>query len=203
MGMNLENIKWLEAEDNPYGLRVLDCRDVTSKLVSSSQDQSVVDQFLHLRSQSVDRVSDQLPEDAVTIPCSLEYPSMDSLSDGLNYLAEMMEDKWDILHKDEHLYFMRSWTGHLIFRAHLVIDSDSVKVDRIRAAASMLTEELTYNICQVDFLIKSHLYRREVPHPIPVELPDTPSDIVLFSFSQYGRWAFFASYENTAVLRIR
>ncbi|MBN1266504.1 MAG: hypothetical protein JXA25_13490 [Anaerolineales bacterium] len=202
MSFDFSSVNWVEADQNPYGLRMLDCRSVTSNLVSSSQDQAVVDQFLLLRSQQAERLTGQAPEDSVTLPCSLQYPSMDKLPNGLNYRAEVLEDKWDILHTGEYLYFLRSWTGHLVFRAHLLPAEDSLQVDWIQVEANMLTEETSYSICQVDFLIKSHLYRREVPHPVPVELPDELSDVVLFSFSQYGRWAFYASYEYTAAVRL-
>jgi len=202
MEIDFSSVRWLEAGQNPFGMRVLDCRSVTTHLIASSQDQSVADRFLTLRRQDPAELAGSAPEDAVTLPCALRYPDPAALPDGLDYRAQVMEDKWDIFQLGDTLLFLRSWTGHQIFQAHIMTSGDDLVVDSIRAAAGILTAEPDYTIAQVDFLIKTHLYRREVPHPLPVELPEDVANLVLYSFSQYGRWAYYGSYENTAALHI-
>jgi len=38
--------------------------------------------------------------------------------------AKKMEDKWYIFFKDDHLHFLRSWTGLEIYRAEIVKEKD-------------------------------------------------------------------------------
>jgi hypothetical protein len=202
MEIDFKNVKWVEADQNPYGMRILDCRSVTGHLISSSQDRNVVDRFLLQRSFDPELLKGEMPADAQVISANLVYPDPDITEYGLYYSADVMEDKWDIFHAGEHLYFLRSWTGNLIFRAHISSMDATLSVDSVEVSGDMRSGNERYSICQVDFLIKSHLYRREVPHPLPGELPDDPSALVLFSFSQYGRWAFYGSFEDTSTVRI-
>lgn len=202
MKMDLSGVRWLEADENPYGIRVLDCRSVTGKLVSSSSEEGVVDRFLALRRYDYEQLDGRVPDNPVPLDCNLVYPEAEGFNEGLHFTAEVMEDKWDIYHVGEYLYFLRSWTGMLVFRAHIPGQEGAMAVDSIQVSAGVLSGEPLYSICQVDFLIKSHLYRREVPHPLPLELPEDPASLVLFSFSQYGRWAFYGSYDDTSSIRI-
>jgi len=202
MEIDFKHVKWIEADQNPYGMRILDCRSVTANLISSSQDSDVVDRFLLQRSFDPELLKGEIPAEAQTISANLVYPDPAILENGLYYCADVMEDKWDIHHVGKYLYFLRSWTGNLIFRAHLLSVEGSLTIDSVEVSGDMRSNNLNYSVCQVDFLIKSHLYRREVPHPLPAELPDDPSALVLFSFSQYGRWAFYGSFEDTSTVRI-
>ena len=47
--------------------------------------------------------------------CTAQKPGQSR--DGPLFVARQMEDKWDIYLYDGHLYFARSWTGELVFRA--------------------------------------------------------------------------------------
>ncbi len=202
MEIDFKDVKWIEADQNPYGMRILDCRSVTGLLVSSSQDKFAVDRFLLQRSFNPDLLKGEVPVNAQVIPASLVYPDPAIAENGLYYSADVMEDKWDIYQVGEYLYFLRSWTGSVIFRAHISSMDGTLYVDSVEVSGDMRSSNPDYSVCQVDFLVKSHLYRREVPHPLPDELPDDPSALVLFSFSQYGRWAFYGSFEDTSTVRI-
>jgi hypothetical protein len=37
---------------------------------------------------------------------------------------------------------------------------------------------------------------------LPRDYPDDERAIALYSFSEYGRWAFFASFEDTTAVRV-
>jgi hypothetical protein len=113
-----------------------------------------------------------------------------------------MEDKWDIYLYNGYLFFARSWTGDLIFRAKISFTSTQANITSVDADAEVASRNPDYIVQQVDFLVKSHLYKREVPHPLPADLPNEVQPIALYSFGQYGRWASFATYEDTSQIRI-
>lgn len=107
-----------------------------------------------------------------------------------------MEDKWDICLYDNTLYFARSWTGELWFRAIIEVDGVGLRVTRIDAKGDDFADRKPFAIRVVDFLIKSHLLGFEVPHPLPSDLPDDPETITTYSFQWYGRRGLFATCDD-------
>ncbi len=49
----------------------------------------------------------------------------------------------------------------------------------------------------VNYLILSHALNLLVPHPVHPDIPDDPEQIARDSFTRFGQWGVFASYENT------
>jgi hypothetical protein len=135
-----------------------------------------------------------LPEDHIEIPCSLLYEYGGETADGVLFKSAVMEEKWDIYLYDSLVYFCRSWTGSLTLVAELKPTQDSLRVSRVWASSP---EEPAFAVQQVDYLIKSHLYKLRVPHPLPIVLQNEPKAVALYSFSQYGRICCFGSFEST------
>jgi hypothetical protein len=193
-------LRWIEAADNPFGIRVLDCRPVVLGLVSTTTDPDIARRFLTLRSSTGTEHFGQVPDDAIHSDCDLTYPAEERPSDGPLFVADEMEDKWNIYLYSDYLYFTRSWTGVLVSRARLMLDGaaahvDIVDVDRNTAADAALA------VRHVDYLIKSHIYRTASPHPVPLTMQNE-RDIALYSFSTYGRRGQFASYEDTTRVKV-
>lgn len=197
----LSELRWLEGADSPFGIRVLDCRSVAFGMVSTTGDPAVAQRFVELRSSVGIEHLGQVPHDAIHSECDLIYPVDGSFSEGPVFVADEMEDKWDIYLHSDYLYFARSWTGVLVSRARLKLVGlaayvDMVDVDRNTAEDAQLATR------HVDYLIKSHLYDRVAPHPLPSTMPPIERDIALFSFSLYGRRGQFASYEDTIGVKV-
>jgi hypothetical protein len=193
-------LRWLEAADNPFGIRVLDCRPVVLGLVSTTTDPAIARRFLELRSSTGTEHLGHVPNDAIHSESDLTYPVEEHPSDGPLFVADEMEDKWNIYLHSDYLYFTRSWTGVLVSRAQLMLDGSGahvriVDVDRHTAADAALA------VRHVDYLIKSHIYNMASPHPVPLTM-QIERDIALYSFSMYGRRGQFASYEDTTRVKV-
>jgi hypothetical protein len=193
-------LSWIEADQNPFKVRILDCRSVALSMISTAAQFKVVASFSQLRQSTGEQHIGKVPENTLHVPCSLHYPQGAS-ADGPLFVAEKMEDKWDIYLYDNHIYFARSWTGQLIFRAAIEFNADETVITAIDADAAMSNTKDMDNIQslvarQVDYLVLSHLYKAAVPHPIPLDFPNDPREIALYSFSQYGNHALFATYED-------
>jgi hypothetical protein len=197
-----EKLTWLDKTSNPFGVLCLDCRIFTRSMISTTKDPKVAARFNELRKSTGEQYVGKFPSNMVTVPCILAYPNHGDRKDGPLFLAKVMEDKWDIFLYNSYLYFTRSWTGDLVFRAMISITGSLVDITFIDADAQAASQNPTYIVQQVDFLIKSHLYKHEVPHPLPADLANEIQHIALFSFSQYGRWASFGTYEDTTQIRI-
>lgn len=107
-----------------------------------------------------------------------------------------MEEKWDIYLYGDRNYFCRSWTGELCFVAEFSTTGSEIVISRIWAAKELAKPDGRFAIQQVDYLIKSHLFKRTVPHPIPESLPREPEGVGAYSFGRYGHLCCFATYED-------
>lgn len=85
------------------------------------------------------------------------------LRDGPVFRAREMEDKWDVDFLAGKLYFSRSWTGSLELVGLTGENTATLDISAIHAAA-LDREELETAVRDVDFLVKTYLFGREVPH---------------------------------------
>jgi hypothetical protein len=196
-------LEWIAAQDtrNPYQMRVLDCRPIVSSYTSTTQDPAVAQHFAQ-RDRSGVAYRGQSTERSLLIDSDLTYPLPDAgLPEGPLFVATEMEDKWDIFHFGQQLYFVRSWTGHLTALGWIRPGADIFTLEQIEVNSQGVQGDRNFAIRQVDFLIKSHILNLSVPHPIMPTMGDDPQQIALSAFSLYGRRGEFASFEDT--LRVR
>ena len=129
-----------------------------------------------------------------------------------------MEDLWNIYHSEGYLYFFRSWSNDLRYRAKIEISQRALQVTSLQVAGQVipnaphvaalnkadrwLEDDPELPLRQVDFLIKSHMFRFEAPCPLPKSVSDDTGHIGHYVLAEYGRWGGFASHEDTSLYRI-
>ncbi len=187
-------LRWLSPQENPFRIEILDCRPFALTMMALSQDQDIAARFLQLRRSYGEELRGSRPEGARSIACQLAYPYQGEVQDGAVFKAETMEDKWDIYLNDGYLYFARSWTGELVFRARVDFQPALARLTAIETARP---NEDAFLVQQVDYLIKSHLFRREAPHPLPQDFGRDAEKLAVYSFSEYGRRGLYGSLANT------
>jgi hypothetical protein len=195
-----QQVAWIDAEQSPYKVRVLDCRSVCGRMLSSTKDPAIVARFVQLRASRGEEYRGQVPTNCLHAPCDLRYRSEGKILDGPFFKAKTMEDKWDIYVYDGSVYFVRSWRGELSFRAKWETLPGEVVISSIDADSVPINADMALAIRQVDFLVKSHILRREVPHPLPADFTQDLQAIVIYSFANFGRSASFATYADTTLL---
>ncbi len=191
------DLKWLDRDQNPYNIRCLDVRSFTTVMISTAADQRQALKFKELRRSNGDHLIGTTPDEASHIDCQLRYPHQGATRDGALFMAKEMEDKWDIFLFEGRLYFTRSWSGVLVYRAAISFMETQAIVSEIDSLQVGVQGGAWLAICAVDFLVKSHLYRREAPHTVPPSVPDDDMGIAAYSFREYGRWASYATFEDT------
>lgn len=188
---------WLHADENPFGVETLDCTPVTQEYVSTSGDPSIAESYARLRTSTGEEYRGIQPKEAVRIDCNLVYPHEDQEhQEGAVFKSEQMEDKWDIYHYDRRFFFVRSWTGQLVYVAELSFQQDRVGVFSILRQGAFEESE-GHTIRVVDYLIKSHIYRIPAPHPLPADLDRDPQSLALYSLQMYGRRCQFGTFGET------
>jgi hypothetical protein len=189
-----ENLEWLEASANPFGIDVIDCSPVTKTMVSTTADPNIAATYTRLRSSLGEEYRHRGQELENSVDCRLAYPCSEPLDDGPLFKSLEMEDKWDIYLYDSTLYFARSWTGDLGYCAEVTFVGGEMVVSRVRFAAG---QDASFASRSVDFLIKSHVFGVQVPHPLPPDLETDSMTIAMFSFSSFGRRCAYGSYDDT------
>ncbi len=195
-------LRWLERDQNPFNMRCLDVRSFTTTMVSTAADRSQAAKFLELRKSHGEQHIGKSPENPANIDCQLIYPHQGATRNGALFLAKEMEDKWDIFLWDGCLLFARSWTGILVYKAKIDFMETQAIISDIESLRVGVQGGAWVAIAAVDYLVKSHLYRREAPHTIPPTIPEDELGIAAFSFKEYGRYASYASFEDTTRVHI-
>lgn len=191
---------WYEADDNEniFGLKILDIRSFTQNVLTTTKDPKIAENFAILAKSKGEQYKDQFPENHTTINCNLKYTCRGA-DTGSIYRAPEMEIKWHIFYHGDFFFFVRSWSGELVHRAHVSFDNDFViirAIDTTKKELRFVDNELI--IREVDFIIKSHLFNILTPHPVSKEMiKEEPLRIAIASFSLYGKMACYASAEDT------
>jgi hypothetical protein len=193
---------WMDAEDNQFKLRILDCRPILKDYTSWTENQVIAERMAKLDFEAPEVYREKSPQGAKEIHCNLRYPRPDKVDEGRIFTASIMEDKWNIYFLEGYLYFVRSWTGDLIYRAKVDFASNEAIVSMVEASSTTAEPDSLLVLGQVDFLIKSHLFKAITPVPIPTSVPSNPKEIVAYSTVFCGRWALYASYEDTTKFRL-
>lgn len=198
----MAHVRWLAAGENPFGVELLDCQVFAGAMISVTSDPAVGDSYGSLRHSNGSEYRGGSPKGARTCPCNLHYPHTGESHDGPLFKAEVMEDKWDIYLYDGPLYFARSWTGDLEYRAAIELQEGGATIRAVEARRELVEAQPAYPVAAVDYLIRSHLFRQPTPHPLPEGYGhDQAQRLALFSFSQYGRFGLFGAFGDTTVLR--
>jgi hypothetical protein len=189
-----DGLAWLEADESPFGRRVLDCRQIAETFQSASQSLDAIRFFGSPESKSGEHLVGRHPDSPIRIRCELTYPLDMPLPEGPIFLARAMEEKWNIYHFCSSLYFARSWTGDLNYVASLAPSPTELRVTEVEAWPGNVLGDDQMAVEQIDFLIRSHLFGQVVPHPAPA-LPSKKA-IAMWSFSQYGKRGLFAAVKD-------
>jgi len=198
---HLPDLKWLEPPTSPFPFRCLDVRSFSAQMIAEPADTRAIERFTTLRNSSGGHVVDRKPKAEIRVPCELSYPYNGNSTDGALYKAARIDEKWDIFLIADRLYFSRSWTGELVYLADVRFSFDRVVVQAVWAAGRSLKEGAIQVACDVDFLIKSHLFRRAAPFHIPSSIPEDDYAAATYGFSAFGRFASYATREDLRALK--
>lgn len=197
------NLHWIEADDNPWGVRLLDCRPVSMVWTSTTTDPAIAQSFVDLRSANgqAHLVAEPLPE---KVAGGFSMPVPELPPEGCVSMARQMEEKWDLFHYNNRLFVSRSWTGKLGYTASVHCDGTSLHVSDILAAEQHDNDQLLKDL---HFILRSHGNRVIMPHPLPAEFASTEDSVAFkealasHTFSRYGALGWFGTFADTIPLR--
>ncbi len=193
--------RWVESQESHFfGMRVLDAEAFcgSSRLFASGEaGRAVAIQFATSLETVAASLRGRSPVDCVSMPCLLAYPSRGGKPpEGAQFKAAEMEDLWNVFLWDEHLYFTRSWTGTVRYRARAEFRERAIFVGPIEVEGS-LGGDPAFAVRQVDFLIKTLLYQERSPAPLQSDTSQDASAAAAAGLVEYGRWGTFPTMEDS------
>lgn len=189
-------LQWVEAAQNRFGVRYLDCRPFSHTMISTVGSQEQLNVFVAGRNSSGEEHRGADPAEPRRVSCRLVYPPGADFRDGPVVRSTMLEDKWDVFLFSNTFYFVRSWSRTLVHRAPVTFGPEGAVLSEIVTSAPVAAGDETLPCREVDFLVRSILLRELLPHPISRDVPPDPETIAQVSFSRYGRYAYFATYDS-------
>lgn len=191
---------WHEVgESNPFQKRLLDVRPLTKHMISTTKDENIAKRFNELRNVDGGYLENLEIETEESAETDIEYPFGEEKLNGPIFKADSMECKWDIYVFDQTLYFVRSWTGILIYKADFRIIPNKLILTRVYYSKKQSSNEA---LNTVHFILMTHILGNEIPHTVPVKFKDD-QEIALYSFTEFGKYASFATYDKVTDLRMR
>lgn len=183
---------WTWLDEHPFTGRVLDLR-AFSLGVKSRVDEPTQAQFDARRRAAPHELPSRTPLHARPAGCVLTFPAPQSPLGPELFRAGRLEEKWDIYLLDHTMFFLRSWTGELAFRARVTAVDAQLQLSHISAGEAWCDAPVRE---QIDFLVWTHLYGRPVPHPVPAGALEDPQAAALWSFGRFGHLAWWAAEDS-------
>jgi hypothetical protein len=185
-------LRWLEADQNPWGVRVLDVRPVTETMISTSSDPQCAANAMAFRGKDGTSFIGAQPVSNDSFNADLIYPIDRMLADGVLFSPSVMEHKWAIYHHQGHILFVRSWTHKVHLIADVRTEGDHIRITKITGALTG-DEGPEFIVRAVDYMLRTHALRLPWPAPLATGVELDTHAAALWCFSLFGNLAQFAT----------
>jgi hypothetical protein len=192
----MDQLRWLSAAESPFGIPVFDTSAFAATMVSATSDPSIAAKYTELTKSLGKEFIGQHPPSYRAFAPNYSIRLLRPLADGAVFISSAMEEKWNIYLYASNLYFVRSWSGRLEFRAKVRVDGEALIATRIEYDPQFADSD-PYATAVVDFLIKSHIFRLKAVAPIDPRTDEDSVAIAMSLFSNYGRLALYAARRDT------
>jgi hypothetical protein len=189
----IPSVAWIEAADNPWGVRVLDVRPVTSTLISLSSNPEYATNAVSFARDDGTSFVGQPPAGSRITKASLTFPIDRMLPDGVLFVPREMEQVWALFFHRGDVICVRSWEREVQVVAHLELHQDHVEVTQVRGTFGPEDEDPELTLRLFDYLLRSHALDLAYPVPLPAGIETDPKAAAMWCMSMFGDRAQFAT----------
>ncbi|MBL8262212.1 MAG: ankyrin repeat domain-containing protein [Xanthomonadaceae bacterium] len=186
-------IRWIEAADNPWGVRLLDVRPVTLTMLSTSSDPQCATNAVSFGQEDGTCFIGQSPDSQRVIDAALRFPVDGALLDGVLFIPREMEHKWALFFHRGELIVVRSWLRKVIVVARVEAQKGHVEITQVRGTLCAEDESPEFTIRALDFLLRSHALGDVIPAPLPPGIEADPEAAAMWCMSLFGNRAQIAT----------
>jgi hypothetical protein len=189
----IPQVTWIEAADNPWGVRVLDVRPVTLTMLSTSADPQCASNAVSFGQDDGRSFIGESPPARRIVEASLRFPIDRILADGVLFVPSEMGHKWALFYHRGEVICVRSWLRKVQVVAEVGQRHDHVEITRVCGMFGAETEEPEFTIRVLDYLLRSHALDTVYPAPLPTGLESDPQAAAMWCMSMFGNRALIAT----------
>jgi hypothetical protein len=187
------DINWVEAADNPWGVRVLDVRPVTQTMLSTSTNRQYAANAISFGQDDGTGFIGKEPPVTRSVEANLRFPIDRLLAEGVLFVPDEMEHKWALFYHRGEIICVRSWLRQVWAIARVEQYQDHIKVTAVRGTFGAEDEDPEFTVRVLDYLLRSHALDTVYPAPLPVGKEKDPRAAAMWCMSMFGNRAFFAT----------
>ena len=191
---NKYNLPWIEADQNPWKVSLLDLRPISLRMLSSSKDQQMAENAVSYGQEDGLVFLEQSVKSDKSFETNFSFPADDKLERGVLFIPSEMEHKWAIYYHENKILFIRSWLREVHVVAETLQENKQLIITKIHGEFTE-GESPEFTEAVLKFLVYSHVLSEVVPAPIPEDLQENTDAAGLWAFSTYGNMAHFAHFE--------
>ena len=191
-------LKWYDlGDENPFNAPILDIRDITLNMASTTKDPAIAEAYVANRSDDGTRHIATDTTSFASFESQLTYPHNGDELEGIIFKSPSMDVKWDLYAYGEFIYLARSWTGELVYKGKYSNEGDSLKI--VKILTNTVPDSDTEKIAEQNFhsIMLTHAVGKVWPYYIPKGLrKECENEIAIFMFSNFGNKATIATNHN-------
>lgn len=203
---NTLTLNWIEASENPWGIKLVDLRPITQGMLSTSQDPQMAANAISYSSEDGSSFINQKPESRNEITAEISFCVDPILAPGVLFIPDVMENKWAIFFNQNRIIFVRSWLRKVFVTADTSQQNGRLHIHKILGQFSDINEP-EFIRAIVKFLLISHTIGEIFPAPLPETLSPDLKSAGIWAMSMYGNMAhigtFSSNYEGSTQTPIR
>lgn len=179
---------WSAAEENPWGVRVLDIRSLTLTAPLEAGDEAA--------SMTIDDRFEPSVASERVVSLELVYRVDSVLADGPLFLPSNRLERWALFVQGEHLLVVRGSNREVAAVVSLERQPNQVKLLELHGFVTAPDESRQFSSQALDFLIRAHALGQIYPAPCPAAQAKHPHEAAQWALSNYGSRAQFAVFED-------
>ncbi len=192
---NKYQLPWIEADQNPWKVQILDLRPISLRMLSSSKDQRMAENAVSYNQEDGLVFLEQTVKSDKSFDTNFSFPIDDTLERGILFIPSEMEQKWAIYYHENKILFIRSWLREVLVIAETTQANNQLSITKIHGEFTE-DESPEFTESMLKFLIHSHVLKEILPAPIPQDLKESTDAAGLWAFSTYGNMAHYAHFES-------
>ena len=192
---NTLNLNWIEASENPWGIKLLDLRPITQGMLSTSQDPQMAANAISYSSEDGTSFINQEPVSRNEITAEISFFVDPILAPGVLFTPKVMENKWAIFFHQNRIIFVRSWLRKVVVTAEISQQNGLLYIQKIKGDFSD-DNEPEFIRAIVKYLLISHAIGEIFPAPLPKTLSSDLKSAGLWAMSMYGKIAQIGTFTS-------
>lgn len=190
-GISDYNLQWVEVEDSPWNIKVLDLRPVSQGLTSFSYNSQGAHNALSYNLENGSSFMNLPPVTNKSIDVDCSVPINQSLEEGVLFRPDVMEHKWAIFYRENKIIVVRGWQREVFVVADTHQEEDKLVITKIHGKFIFDEEPEVFTKTTLLFLLHGYCIGDIIPVPIPEDLIGDTNEAAIWVFSNFGNLAHY------------